>query len=84
MRGDRMGLLGQGAERTTDEGEHAMERWRRMQGDRGAATIELTAMQLAVSVVICSVVVVLMPQAPVLGDRVRQAFCIVFTMGQGD
>lgn len=79
-----MGLLGQGAERTTDEGEHAMQRWRRMQGDRGAATIELTAMQLAVSVVICSVVVVLMPQAPVLGDRVRQAFCIVFTMGQGD
>lgn len=55
-----------------------------MRGDSGAATLELTAMQVAVAVIVAAVIAVLIPNAPFLGDQTRYAFCIVFSAGQGD
>jgi hypothetical protein len=61
-----------------------MRRTRALHGDSGAATLELTAMQVAVAVIVAAVIAVLIPNAPFLADQARYAFCIVFSAGQGD
>jgi hypothetical protein len=59
-----------------------MRRLRDLRDERGAATLELTAMQVAVAVLVAAVIAVLIPNAPFFADETRYAFCLVF--GEGD
>ncbi len=52
-------------------------------GDRGAATLETIGMYVVAAVLAVAVMLVLASATPVVGDRLRQALCMVTTLGQG-
>jgi hypothetical protein len=57
---------------------------RRMHGrERGAATLETVGMYSVAAVLAVAVMLVLASATPVIGDRLRQALCMVTTLGQG-
>ncbi|GAA4352783.1 hypothetical protein [Angustibacter luteus] len=63
----------------------AMPRIRRAMGrDDGAASLETTGMIAGVALLVAAVVGVLIAASPVFSDNVQRAFCLVFTLGQGD
>lgn len=51
--------------------------------DRGAATIETIGMYVVAAMPASAVMLVLASATPVVGDRLRQALCMVTTLGQG-
>lgn len=51
--------------------------------ERGAATLETVGMYAVAAVLAVAVMLVLVSATPVIGDRLRQALCMVTTLGQG-
>jgi hypothetical protein len=51
--------------------------------DRGAATLETVGMYAVAAVLAVAVTLVLASATPVIGDRLRQALCMVTSLGQG-
>jgi hypothetical protein len=51
--------------------------------EQGAATLETVGMYAVAAVLAVAVMLVLASATPVIGDRLRQALCMVTTLGQG-
>lgn len=57
---------------------------RRLDGrERGAATLETVGVYAVASVLAVAVMLVLVNSSPVIGGRLRQALCVLTTLGQG-
>ncbi|MDQ1536521.1 MAG: hypothetical protein QOE58_914, partial [Actinomycetota bacterium] len=51
--------------------------------ERGAATLESVGMYVVAAILAVAVLLVATGSAPVIGDKFRQAVCMLTTMGQG-
>jgi len=51
--------------------------------ERGAATLETVGMYAVAAILAVAVMLVLVSASPVINDRLRQALCMVTTLGQG-
>lgn len=53
-------------------------------GERGAATLETVGMYVVAAILAAAVLLVVLGSSPVVGDKFRQAVCMITTVGQGE